>query len=320
MCLRGASMSFEVPILFCIFNRPDETKRVFEAIAQRRPRNLFVIGDGPRTDVPSDIESVYATRAVLDNIDWKCNVQCNYANSNMGCRMRMATGLDWAFRQSEELIILEDDCLPDPTFFDFCASLLQRYRDQEDVMMISGDNFQPNRRTVASYYFSRWPHIWGWASWRRAWKHFDIEMTDWHRLQTEVNFASQFETREEYLYWSQVFDGLAAGQIDTWDFAWMFACWKMGGLTILPESNLVSNIGFGMQATHTRDSNSTLANLSTSPIEYLIHPLEIERHVEADRWTYENLFLPEIRRATQTQVKRKRSWVDKLLGRRKKAA
>ena len=311
-------MSFDVPVLFCIFNRPQQTERVFESIARQKPKHLLVVGDGPRPDVPSDVENVYLARSVIDRIDWDCNVRCNFAKSNLGCRVRMATGLSWAFQLAEELIILEDDCLPDDSFFGYCRSLLDRYRDDPRVMMISGDSFQPCRRTESSYYFSRWTHIWGWASWRRAWQYFDVELKSWESLRKNLEFAKEFESLEEFQYWSGIFDGLAAGQIDTWDFAWMYACWEQRGLAILPESNLVTNIGFGHGATHTKDAESRLANLPTQSLEFLVHPHEVRRNKEADRWTYENLFLPEIRRAASLSPV-KRTWWQRLLSKRKSA-
>ena len=308
-------MSFDVPIAFCIFNRPEVTQRVFDAIARQKPKQLFVIADGAREDVEGESELVAQTRAIVDQIDWPCNLQCNFAKRNMGCRNRMATGLSWAFGLAEQLIILEDDCLPDQSFFGYCRELLIRYQSDPNVMMISGDNFQPHRRTENSYYFSRWTHIWGWASWRRAWQHFDVELKSWPEVRLQKDFVKQFENEQEYRYWSRIFDGLVRGEIDTWDFAWGYACWVQGGLTILPEVNLVSNLGFGLDATHTRDPNSSLANLPTSAMGALRHPPNIERNEIADQWTYEKIFKPEVEQSLQV-VTPKRKLLDRFFKRR----
>ncbi len=166
--------------VFLIFNRPAETFRVFDAIREARPEKLLIVADGPRPTRPGEAALCNETREVLDRVDWSCQVLSNFAETNMGCGRRVASGLDWAFEQVEEAIILEDDCLPDSSFFPYCGELLERYRADERIMMISGNNFQNGAsRTADSYYFSQLPHCWGWATWRRAWRHYDFVMQDW---------------------------------------------------------------------------------------------------------------------------------------------
>ncbi len=285
-------MPLETPIAFCIFNRPHLASQVFEAIAKAQPKQLLVIADGPRTEIENESERVARTRSVIEQVDWDCDVRTNFSDRNLGCKQRMATGLDWAFEQAEELIILEDDCLPDPSFFGYCEQLLARYRDNEQIMMISGDNFQPHPRTGNSYYFSRWPHIWGWASWRRAWRHFDVDISSWPRLKASEQLNSVFSDPVEYDHWSSVLDRQHANEIDTWDFPWAYACWANQGLTILPERNLISNIGFGASATHTVDPSSHLANLKTHALGKLIHPEVVEANQVADEFTWQNILAP----------------------------
>lgn len=285
-------MVLETPIAFCIFNRPALTCRVLEVIAQAKPRRLLVIGDGARANRPDEAELVQQTREVIKNVNWDCDVQVNYAAQNMGCKKRIASGLDWAFQQSEELIILEDDCLPDPSFFSYCQDLLTRYRNDDRIMMISGDNFQPQRRTPNSYFFSRWAHIWGWASWRRAWQHFDMEISTWPLAKTNNSLRAAFSSDNEYRDWKPILDRQFAGEIDTWDFPWQYACWANHGLSIIPERNLISNIGFGRDATHTIDPESHLANRPTTSIGKLVHPELILANHEADQYTLEEIFGP----------------------------
>ncbi len=287
-----STISLQTPIAFCIFNRPQLTARVFEAIKRSRPRQLLVIGDGPRADRPDEAQLVQQTRDILQRVDWECDVKTNFSETNLGCRNRMATGLTWAFEQAEELIVLEDDCLPDPTFFGFAQSLLNHYRDNDQVMMISGDNFQPGPTSDNSYYFSRWAHIWGWASWRRAWNHYDLSIESWPADKANGLLAGAVDSRAELQYWSNVFDQVHRGEIDTWDFSWAYALWKRNGLAILPETNLVTNLGFSESATHTIDPASKLANLPTGSMEHIVHPARIERNIAADIYTWENIMAP----------------------------
>lgn len=283
-------MGLDVPIAFCIYNRPHLTRQVFESIRRQRPRQLLVIGDGAREHLDGDTDLVRQTREIATQVDWDCELITHFSDHNLGCRQRMASGISWAFEQAEQLIILEDDCLPDDSFYGFCSQLLKKYERCPDVMMISGDNFQPERRSSDAYYFSRWAHIWGWASWRRAWQQYDLNLTHWA---TEKRSRSiQFDTPEQAEYWENLFDRVAAHEIDTWDFSWQYTICKSEGLVILPQTNLISNLGFGQGATHTTDPESQLAKMPTFPIGELIHPQQVERDVDADQWTFDNIFRP----------------------------
>ncbi len=285
-------MSLQTPILFCIFNRPDLTARVFREIAQQRPQQLLIACDGPRSTHPGDQRLVEQARAICEQIDWPCEVSRFYHAENRGCRKQMAEAITWGFQRCERLIILEDDCLPEPTFFTFCESLLERFAEDRRVMSISGNTFQEAPRTNASYYFSKYAHIWGWASWRRAWEHYDLEMTCWPDLRP-TGLVNQYSCDEhEQRYWTDIFDRQNAGEIDTWDYSWAYACWKNAGLTVLPEQNLVSNIGFRTDATHTTDKDHHLGERPTAAITSLKHPEIIADHKAADAFTWQNIFCP----------------------------
>ncbi len=289
----------ENAVAICIYNRPELTRRVLETIRNVRPARLLVIGDGPNPDRVDDAARVAACRQLLETVDWDCDVETCYARQNMGCRLRMGTGLTWAFSRAQRLIILEDDCLPNVDFFPFMNQMLDRYADDPRVMMVSGNNFLPaamrsSLAEQASYRFSRWTHIWGWASWRRAWEKFDDRIRCWPSVR-ETGFLKEWtDSAVERDHWKGVFDRLHQGQIDTWDFSWMYACWINHGLTIQPCVNLVSNIGFGSDATHTVDAASPLSKMPTGRMGPLIHPAEIRRDQTADRWTWENIFLPTV--------------------------
>jgi hypothetical protein len=273
------------PVVFIIFNRPSTTERVFERIRQAAPAQLLVIADGPRLGSLEDVEKCTAARSIIEKVDWKCEVQLNYAEVNMGCKRRISSGLDWAFGLVEEAIILEDDCLPHPTFFRFCEELLQQYRDDERIMSISGDNFLSGyQHTEHSYYFSRYPLCWGWATWRRAWKHYDHQMALWPRFASEEWLQGILVDRRAAESWTRIFGATYRGEIDTWDYAWTFACWVQSGLTVIPNTNLVSNIGFGADATHTTQSNDRRANIKTHQIHFPVsHPPFVLQDTKADR-------------------------------------
>ena len=281
-------------VAFFIFNRPDTTARVFETIAAAQPQRLLVVADGARLDKPDEANLVAQTRAIIDQVDWPCLVDTNFATENLGCKPRVASGLQWVFEQVTEAIILEDDCLPDPSFFDYCTELLERYRDDERVAAISGDNFQNGiSRTKDSYYFSKYFHCWGWASWRRVVQQVDFEMASWPELEQRDGLQDWADSDAELRYWRDMFALQHAGQINSWAYPFFYSCWERAGLTILPDVNLISNIGFDQEATHTTSSESDLANLPTHNIGQLKHPGVVERHQVADLYTFDNVFKPQ---------------------------
>ena len=275
-----------VPVALFIFNRPDLTRQVFARIREARPERLLIIADGPRNDRPGESELCAAARTTVETIDWDCDVERNFSDINLGCRKRVSSGLDWVFSQREEAIILEDDCLPDGSFFRYCAELLERYRRDERVVSISGDNFQGGHRwTDADYYFSRHPHVWGWASWRRVWQHYDVRMKSWPEDRDRGWLNEVFADPRMARYWSETFEAVYRGEIDTWDHQWTYNCWRMNGFAALPEVNLISNIGFGRDATHTR-RQSRFSAMATSPLSFpLRHPDKVARLAEADEFT-----------------------------------
>ncbi|MCA2504064.1 MAG: glycosyltransferase family 2 protein [Microcystis sp. M54BS1] len=291
-----ADFQLTTPVAFLIFNRPDTTARVFEAIRQAKPPKLLVVADGPRADRADDIEKCKAARAIIEGVDWDCEVLTNYSDVNLGCKNRVSSGLDWVFHTVEEAIILEDDCLPHPSFFRFCQELLDYYRDDKRIMAISGDNFQLGRnRTEYSYYFSRYSHIWGWATWRRAWQYYDVKMKLWQEIRDGNWLESILGKTQAVKYWTKIFQTYYDGKIDTWDYPWNFACWIQNGLTILPNVNLVSNIGFGEDATHTIGSKSRLANLGVQEMNFPLKcPPFLIRNEGADNYTQKNIFNPNL--------------------------
>ena len=286
-----SNYKLKTPVAFIIFNRPDTTKVVFAEIAKARPPKLLVIADGPRADHPDDAEKCAAVRAIVDGVDWDCEVLKNYSDVNLGCKRRVSSGLDWVFDTVDEAIILEDDCLPHPTFFRFCEELLEKYRDDERIAMISGDNFQFGRkRTEYSYYFSRYTHIWGWASWRRAWNNYDVDMKVWHEIRDGGWLEDLLGTKKSVWYWKNIFENVYKGKIDTWDYQWTFSCWIQNALTVLPNANLVSNIGFDSDAVHTKVKD-TFSEMEIEPMSVpILHPNYILRDSKADLFVENKMF------------------------------
>jgi len=280
----------KTPVLFLIFNRPELTFRVFDEIRKAKPEKLFIAADGPREGKEGESEKCEIARSVVNKIDWNCEVKTLFREKNLGCRDAVSSAITWFFDNVGEGIILEDDCLPDQSFFTFCQTLLEKYRDDERIMHIGGGNFQNGKhKTSASYYFSKYTHIWGWATWRRAWKKYDVRMSNLERVQKTERFNS-YILNNEHLYWIDIFTQTQKGKIDTWDYQWLYSVWENNGIAILPNENLVTNIGFNEDATHTK-GDSPFANMKVTGIgNNLIHPEIIQRNIIADE-NYFNLYL-----------------------------
>ena len=284
------------PVAFIIFNRPEVTARVFAAIRAARPPTLFLIADGPRPNIASDTARCAAAREVVAHIDWPCQVLHKFAENNLGLRRNVSEGLDWVFGQTEEAIILEDDCLPDPSFFPFCDELLERYRTDTTVGMICGTNLAPRKvisDNAGSYYFSRYCYIWGWATWRRAWRCYDREMVDWPLLGKNGWLKDKVATSTAINFWRRHFDDCYEKHPDglnTWDIQLVFAFWRHAMRSIVAHENLVRNIGTGVGATHTSQPLGHAEESSGSLTFPLQHPTRRTVHEKADRHVQEEVF------------------------------
>ena len=242
------------PVAFMIFNRPDYAQKVFDAIREAKPKKLFVVADGPRT--PEENAICEQTRAIIDQVDWDCEVHKNYAEKNLGLKERFRTGLTWYFENVEAGIILEDDCLPHPSFFRFTAEMLERYKDNERIMMVTGDNFLPEFTAETSYFFSRYSPIWGWATWRRAWQNYDTDIKSWSDPASKKKLETFYTQPYMREHTKQIFDGIYDGKMRTWDIQWLYLCLMSDGYCVTPRVNLISNIGIG--GTHTEGGNQNL--------------------------------------------------------------
>jgi hypothetical protein len=279
-------MHLKTPVALFVYKRPELTREVFSVIAGVRLKQLFIIADGPKSQ--SEEGQCREVRAIVERIDWPCDVSHNMARENLGCRQRLASGLDWVFSQVDEAIILEDDCLPDPSFFRFCETLLQRYRDDDRIMEIAGSNWQLGQsRTDFSYYFSKHSHTWGWATWKRAWRHYDEKLSLWPTIKGTQDWDQMWDDPREKKYWEWILDRVHEGDIDTWDYQWQFAMWIHKGLSAVSNVNLVSNIGFGREATHTSSLRHPLAGLPRQSLTEICHSPSVSCHKEADKFLFE---------------------------------
>lgn len=302
---------FNTPILFLIFNRPENTKIVFEEIKKQKPKYLFVAADGARSNNLEDLEKCNATRQlVIEGIDWDCEVKTLFRDVNLGCGVAVSEAITWFFENVEQGIILEDDCLPHPSFFMYCETLLELYKDNEKVYAIGGSSFQNGKNVgEASYFFSNYAYVWGWASWRRAWNSYDYNLKQLSTYK-EKQLIKTIDSRSVFKnYWFSILDKVANKEIDTWDYQWLFSIWNNGGLAVVPNVNLISNIGFGKDATHTI-GESSFANMETQDIGTILHPKNIKADKKVDRYSSEKVFgISENKKITfvslKKQVKRK---------------
>jgi len=302
----------QTPVAILAFNRPETTERVFTEIAKVKPKKLLIVADGPRPNRHGESQRCAAVRSIIEQVDWDCEVLKNYSDVNLGCKRRVSSGLDWVFGAVDRAIVLEDDVLPHPTFFRFCDELLDRYADDERVGAICGCNFQNGlARSRHSYYFSRYAHVWGWASWSRVWRHYDVGLKLWPLIREEGYLKSLLPDAEMLKYYTDILQDVYEDRIDTWDYQFAFACWINSALAILPQVNLVSNLGFGRGATHTTNPFSKVAGKPTECMTFpLVHPEFVMRHEAADLYTDEEFGL--IRRRSNFHQSRYRYYLGKM--------
>lgn len=284
-----------VPILFIIFNKREETKRVFNVIRSQQPKQLFIAADGPRVDKEGEVNTCqYVREWVLGQIDWECEVNTRFLDQNIGCGRGPSKAISWFFEHVNEGIILEDDCLPNEAFFRFSAELLERYRNDSKISIISGNNFQPVQpmQLGADYYFSLFPSTNGWATWKRSWDAYEYHIASWPTLDQKRFLNSLFREKKYQLFWKQLFDwAYEKKPDDTWDIQFHYHCMKRNQLAVIPAANLISNIGYGPDATHSKDPTNYFANVPTHDLAFPVrHPSKIQRNYEADEFIQNTLF------------------------------
>ena len=281
-------MSYDIPILFLVFNRPDTTKKVFAKIKSMKPKKLYIAADGPRENNLNDLEKNIEVKKIVSKIDWDCKVKILYRNKNLGCKLAVSSAITWFFKNEEMGIILEDDCLPNTSFFKYCKELLVKYKDDDRIMILSGNTFINdkirNKYIKSDYFFSKYPHIWGWASWRRAWNKYDINMTNYDEFKKNKYFKLINNRFLDRLYWRYIFNLVKNNKINTWDYQWQYSIWVNNGLSIQPKYDLVKNIGFGNDSTHTINS----VKQDNRSLNISIHPFIFLRNIYVDNFISKN--------------------------------
>ena len=283
---------FEIPVLIIIFNRPDFAKKVYQALSQLKPSKLYVISDGPRT--LDDEKDILLSRNVFNTIAWNCEVKYNYSAINIGLRKLISGGITWAFQNEEKLIILEDDCIPHPDFFRFCEDLLAKYQDDTRIMTINGCNLNPHlsQNNTELFFFSKYANSWGWATWKRAWKLFDNELVGLENKNSSENFAFNLPYRyRSALYWHYKLSEVKSSKINSWAYRWMFTLWVNNGLAIVPQTNLIQNIGNDNRSTNTKGHLHFL-NIHTSTLNpnKTKDPKFIIANSYYDRWLEDTIY------------------------------
>lgn len=293
----------ETPILFIIFNRPDTTQKVFDRIKKVKPKFLFVAADGPRNDNESNL--CQETRKIIKQIDWNCELKTLFQDNNLGCKIAVSTAITWFFHNVEEGIILEDDCLPSNSFFVFCEQLLSYYRNDSRVFMISGANFSlENNLSTYSYYFSKHSYIWGWATWRRAWKYYDINLKSFSEFKNTECIKNIFHDKKEQEFWIENFQKAFDNKINTWDYQWYYTMLSQNGLSVVPNANLVVNIGFGANSTHTSNNNIHINSMELNEINKIVHPELFIPNSKADKFTFDNVYYTKMPKRIKNKIAR----------------
>ncbi len=281
------------PVVLLVFNRPEMTRRIFQAVARVKPTELLIVADGPRPHHPADVENCEEVRAIVSQVTWDCDVKMNYADHNLGCKERVSSGISWAFSQVETAIILEDDCLPSVAFFFFCQELLDYYKDDDSVMHV-GSGVRKYTTAANGYQVSRFPTVWGWATWRSAWQLYDLEMRDWPTQRLKYRFwKNNVVGLQAVVSWYRVFQKTYEDHITSWDYQWVFTCWKNNGVAILSNVPLVKNIGFSGAGTHTSNVpdyyDVQLSDLPQNVLD-LSHPATVEWNKDYDKFLQFSIF------------------------------
>lgn len=279
-------MNCNTPILFLVFNRPQYTIQVFEAIRAAKPKQLFIAADGPRANVTADIASCKAVKDIVANVDWDCEVKTLFRDKNLGCGLAPSSAITWFFEHVEQGIILEDDCLPSASFFPFCEEMLERYKNDLRIHSISGTNFfEKWGQNDNSYFFSKESGIWGWATWRRAWEQYDYNIKKWSDHDTVRLFKAQFENDDHRSVYVSALESVVTNkEITFWDYQLVFSRVINSQFGIIPRFNLISNIGFGNDATHTFDENASFSKITAYELTFpLVHPSTVMVDKEHDK-------------------------------------
>ncbi len=281
-----------IPVLILAFNRPNETRYLLEKLSIIKPSKIYISQDGPRKNIKRDINLCNEVKKILKEVNWNCEVKYKINKNNLGCRISVSSAISWLFENEDVGIILEDDCIPSQSFFKFCQKMLNKYEKNNEIFVISGSNFQKNKFIGdGDYYFSKYAHCWGWATWKRAWYHYDDSMKFWNNFKEKDIWKKIHKNNLERKYWERIFNNVKNKKIDSWAYVWLASVWNFNGITITPNINLISNIGFNKDATNTlsagKNSDFTHSKEFKNDIK---DPGKIIINTEADEFVFNNHF------------------------------
>ena len=281
---------FDKAVLMLTYNRADLFKKSLSSVLSIMPKRIYIFNDGPKSN-PQDIVKVYEVRKLIQNIKTKSIIIKNFNKYNLGCKKSNLKAIDWFFSKEKEGIIIEDDCIASREFFSFTSEMLNKYKDNNRIFCISGSNFQKEKLSNESYYFSKYNHCWGWATWRDRWRLKDDKISFWPKFKKSKEWGKLHKNKIEQKYWNKIFKNVYNDKMDSWAYPWTLSVWKQKGLTITPNVNLVKNIGFGKQSTHSlfvQDSFKYLNKQKTD--SKIIHPKKIIINNKADFYVFKNHF------------------------------
>ena len=303
----------KTPVVLICFNRPILTKKVFKQIKKKiikkkkkkKPSKLFIIMDGPRHKYSEDLKNIKKVKKIFREINWKCKVYKDYAKENLGLKRRVVTGLNWVFKKVDKAIILEDDCYPTDNFFTFCESMLNFYKDNKKVLAITGNNFQTAPIDNKSYYFSKYSHIWGWATWRSTWDLFNDEEKYIRKFLNSKKFKRINKIVDEQNYWKSMYYQIKRGSLKSWAFYFLINIWKKDGLTVTPNKNLIINLGINNISSSNKNDPNLKINLSKTDIKFpLTHPKIIKVNETADNKVFYSIYKKNIQTRMKNKIKK----------------
>lgn len=291
------------PIAYFIFNRPLLTRQSFSMIKLQKPKKLLLIADGPRYNSHTDQINCKAVREIVNSIDWPCKIYRNFSETNMGMKQRNISGLDWAFSITEDLIILEDDNLPNQSFFEFMSNFINYYKNNNKIFQISGVNWIEKKIDTSSYYFSKYNNIWGWGTWKRSWKKFDPKILQWPNYKLSKSWLIKCPNVFERYYWEEIFNKYYSEDINSWAYAWLFSAFYNNGLTVVPNKNLVQNLGMDGDGTHKFNNKKILLKKTELIPSTWVHPKKIAQNTKIDYYVFNKIFYDNKINSTKNKIK-----------------
>jgi hypothetical protein len=268
-------LQLDTPILFLTYKRFGTSELVFESIKRVKPKKLYFVSNAPKNNDLEEFEKILKVRSLINQIDWDCDVKTLFREEYLEVKQSITLSISWFFSLEEKGIILEDDCVPSLSFFTFCQELLNFYENNTEVYSIGGCCFFEDLNLPDNEYrFSKHAYIWGWATWRRAWLKYDLNMVEWPEFKNSNSFKSIFKNILVRYYWIRIFNLVYTSKINTWDYQWLYSIWLNDGITIIPNRNLISNVGFGLDSNFTHDNNSLEANMKVSEVRFPLNHFE----------------------------------------------